>query len=97
MPLAPLLRRMVQLQEHRTKEGLVLDLDPDTGLLYKPSMTEAYPDLFGKLTATGRVLLAGKADVYKVFESLRRMAGDENKMLQVRRARAGARVRPRSS
>lgn len=78
-------RRFVQLQEHRTNDGALLELDPETGFLYKQSQREDYPLLVGKLTATGRVLSSGNADVYRVFTALRKLSGDEKRLMQVRR------------
>ena len=55
-----------------------------SGLVYRPSSKEDWPELVGKMSASGSLLPVGKAEVRKVFESLKRMAGDEKRMLQVR-------------
>lgn len=44
---------------------------------------QGWPELVGKLTAAGRTLPATTTGVSKVFDALRRIAGDEGRMLQV--------------
>ena len=46
-----------------------------------------YPELVGKLTPTGRVQPTTIGGLFKIFDALRRIAGDEQRMIQVREGR----------
>jgi hypothetical protein len=50
--------------------------------LYRASSREEWPELLGKLTPSG-VVQVGSMDVRKVFDDLRRISGDEKRMMQV--------------
>ena len=68
-------------------------LSPHTlGLVYRPSHHEEWPELLGKLMPTGGTLPVGSIDVRKVFDALRRISGDERRMMQVRGGEGGQRV-----
>lgn len=47
------------------------------------STREEWPELLGKLTPSGTALV-GNTDVQKVFDAIRRISGDEKRMLQVK-------------
>lgn len=56
---------------------------PPLGMVFRPSSKEEWPELVGKLTATGSTLPVGSVEIRKVFDALRRIAGDERRMMQV--------------
>lgn len=85
-------RREVQLKPYKADNATNLALDPETGLLYRlPAKTSAaaaelfdqWPDLVGKVTPTGRTLPSTTTSVHRVFDALRRIAGDERRIMQV--------------
>jgi hypothetical protein len=45
------------------------------GLLYRLSDREEWPELVGKVTATGRLIPATTGGVFRVFDALRRLSG----------------------
>lgn len=51
--------------------------------MYRPSHHEEWPELLGKLTPSGGTMAVGSIDVRKVFDALRRISGDERRMMQV--------------
>lgn len=53
------------------------------GLLYRLSDREDWPELVGKITAAGRLIPAHTGGLFRVFDALRRLSGDEGRIQHV--------------
>ncbi|KAG2493237.1 hypothetical protein HYH03_008653 [Edaphochlamys debaryana] len=80
-------RRVVPLEPYAGPDGKQYTQDPATGLVYFPSQNpEEYPELAGKLRASGELALGGgtSAPLQSVFNSLRTL--DESVLVQLFKA-----------
>ncbi|GAX77102.1 hypothetical protein CEUSTIGMA_g4548.t1 [Chlamydomonas eustigma] len=76
-------RRVVELSEYRGPNGSPVALDKETGLMYRVSNAESWPELLGQLMYNGKVVTAQGRDVSHIFKALKRISGDERRMMEV--------------
>jgi hypothetical protein len=51
--------------------------------MYRISNSETWPELVGQLMYNGKVVPAQGRDVSQVFKALKRISGDERRMMEV--------------